>query len=175
MAYAFAIIRFAMLFPLGLSMELTPEVTYQRVEQTMGFDIIRTNFRITKFNRTCAVLNGTGELLIDLDNHYTFQIIFEHSRLGNNQFNRSPIRVPEQPVCEFMKGAYREFQYMFVNTTNYPQVGPEGLCPFPAGHYWNRNLVFDDTKVPPFMSEGFWRAILLFKGPSGTGLYANSD
>lgn len=70
MAYAFAI-RFAMIFPLALSMDLTPEITYQRVEQTMGFDIIRSNFRITKFNRTCAVLNGTAELLIDLDNHYT--------------------------------------------------------------------------------------------------------
>nr|XP_029733388.1 uncharacterized protein LOC109397173 [Aedes albopictus] len=164
-------IAFALLFPtaLALSLGIEPEITFQRIEQTMGYDIWHTHLRVTKFNRSCAIINGTGDIFVDLDNSYTLQIEFAHSRLGNNQFNISPFKIPEQPFCHFMNGTYREYQSMFVNRSNLPIVGPsEGLCPFPAGQYWNKNVMFDASQVPIAMPEGFWRVTLLVKRKSSS-------
>nr|XP_019564477.2 uncharacterized protein LOC109432589 [Aedes albopictus] len=165
MGYTLAI-AFALLLPaaLVLSINIEPEVTFQRTEQTMGYDIFHTRLRITKFNRTIAIINGTWDLFVDLDNNYMFQIEFAHSRLGNNQFNISPLKIPEQPFCHFLNGTFREHQSMFVNTANYPIVGPDGLCPFPAGHYWNRNMVFHPSQLPVAMPEGFWRVTIFVRG-----------
>nr|XP_029733202.1 uncharacterized protein LOC109432585 [Aedes albopictus] len=88
--------------------------------------------------------------------------------MGNNQFNLSPMRIPEQPFCQFLNGTYREYESIFDGTSNYPKVGSDGLCPFPAGHYWNRDLVFDVTKLPAVTPEGFWRVTMLLRGPTGT-------
>nr|XP_029733199.1 uncharacterized protein LOC109432591 [Aedes albopictus] len=91
------------------------------------------------------------------------------SRLGNNQFNMSPMKIPEQPICEFLNGTYRDYQYVFENTSNYPRVGEEGLCPFPAGHYWVKNLGFDATRLKVAFPEGFYRFIFVMTGqPNGS-------
>lgn len=71
MEYAFALIFVPALFSIGLSSGLEPELVLQRVEQTTGFEIIRSNIRVTKFNRTCAVVNGTLDFLVDMDNNIT--------------------------------------------------------------------------------------------------------
>ncbi|KXJ74502.1 hypothetical protein RP20_CCG013529 [Aedes albopictus] len=163
-------IAFALLLSVALvlSIDIEPEVTFQRIEQTMGFEIWHTHLRITKFNRTTAIINGTGDIFVDLDNSFTLRVEFAHSRLGNNQFNISPLRVPEQPLCQFLNGTYREYQSMFINHSNYPVIGPEGLCPFPAGHYWNKDVMFDVRNVPPTVPEGFWRATILLTGENST-------
>ncbi|KXJ80640.1 hypothetical protein RP20_CCG024213 [Aedes albopictus] len=170
MGYTLLGIAFAVLLPaaLVLSINIQPEVTFQRIEQTMGYDILLTRLRITKFNRTAATMNGTGDIFVNLDNSYMVNIEFAHSRLGNNQFNISPLKVPEQPFCHFLNGTYREYQSMFINASNYPIVGPDGLCPLPAGHYWNKNVMFDPSNVPVAMPEGFWRITLFVKGKTST-------
>nr|XP_029733307.1 uncharacterized protein LOC115269094 [Aedes albopictus] len=140
-----------------MSMELTPEITFQRFEQTMGFDILRSTYRVTKFNRTCAVLNGTMDVFEDLHNNTTVKLNIAYSRLGNNQFNISPMKIAEQPICDLLKGTYRENQYVFENVSNYPIVGEDGLCPFPAGHYWIKNMLFEANQLQAPFPEGFYR------------------
>ncbi|EAT33015.1 AAEL014731-PA [Aedes aegypti] len=145
MGLAFAIGILWLFPPVLLQQQKTPEIIFQRIEQTSGFDILTSNLRVTKFNRTCAVLNGTVDLLVDLDNSYTFQGNLAYSRLGNNQFNMSPMKVPEDPMCDFLNDTYREYQDVFEEKTNHPFIEPEGLCPFPAGLYWYKNLVVDGS------------------------------
>lgn len=92
----------------------------------------------------------------------------EYSRIGNNQFNISPMKIPQKPFCKFLNESYPDYEYIFEGKTNFPKVGSEGFCPVPAGHYWFRNVLFDATKVVSVAPEGFWRATMLFKGPMGT-------
>lgn len=64
-------VAFLGILPFLLSVDIQPEFVFQRTEQTKGFDIYRTKLRITKFNRTTAVLNGTVDVFVDLDNALT--------------------------------------------------------------------------------------------------------
>lgn len=45
---------------------------FDRYEMFNGTDFFNMEkFRVRKFNRTLSVMNGTGVLLVDLDNRYT--------------------------------------------------------------------------------------------------------
>lgn len=85
MEYLFGI-AFALLFPtaLALSLGIEPEITFQRIDQTMGFDLWHTHLRVTKFNRSCAIINGTGDIFVDLDNSYTVTTVY-HNASTNSQ------------------------------------------------------------------------------------------
>ncbi|XP_065091688.1 uncharacterized protein LOC135712672 [Ochlerotatus camptorhynchus] len=143
------------------------DVTFQRVQQTIGFDIMKSNLRITKLNRTCAVMNGTMNIFVNMDNRFTFQIKSAYSRLGNNQFNEYPMKIPEQPFCQFLNDSYRDYQELFKQTTNLPQVDSGGYCPLPAANYWFKHVVVKPKTMPQMIPEGYWRLTVLFTGPEG--------
>ncbi|EAT40519.1 AAEL007754-PA [Aedes aegypti] len=143
------------------------DVSFQRIEQTTGFDILNSSLRITKFNRTSAVLNGTIDILVDLDNDFTFQIKSAYSRLGNNQFNEYPYKIAEQAMCWALNDTFSEHQELFEGTTNFPQVGRDGLCPFPAGHYWFKHFIFKPETMPQMIPEGYWRLTFLIVEKGG--------
>ncbi|XP_040154319.1 uncharacterized protein LOC120895233 [Anopheles arabiensis] len=115
-------------------------------------------FRVRKFNRTLSVMNGTGVLLVDLDDRYTYGVHFARSAQGNNQFNAYPMKLAAKPFCEFVNVYYREYQHLFLKYTNLPFVPPEGLCPFPKGTYWAKDAHFDSSVIPVVVPEGLWRA-----------------
>ncbi|XP_055543719.1 uncharacterized protein LOC129729240 [Wyeomyia smithii] len=128
------------------------ELELQIFEQHYGHEVVNSSgLRVRKFNRTTPVLNGTFTILKNLTNNYKCSISIAYSRLGNNQFNDYPITWNEQPFCDMMKGSYRDYQYLFLNHSNLPQVPETGLCPFPAGTYWFKNAVFTSNFVPKFL------------------------
>ncbi|XP_065076508.1 uncharacterized protein LOC135700045 [Ochlerotatus camptorhynchus] len=143
------------------------DITFQRVEQTVGFDIMKSDLRITKLNRTCAVLNGTMNVFVDMDDRFTFQIKSAHSRLGNNQFNEYPMKIPEQQFCQFLNDTYREYQEIFEQTTNLPRIESDVPCPLPAEGYWFKHFVLKPETMPQMIPEGYWRLTALFTGPEG--------
>uniref|UniRef100_A0A182SKC0 Protein yellow n=1 Tax=Anopheles maculatus TaxID=74869 RepID=A0A182SKC0_9DIPT len=114
-------------------------------------------FRVRKFNRTISVMNGTGVLLVDLDNRYSYGVHFARSAQGNNQFNAYPMKLAAKPFCDFINVYYREYQHLFLKNTNLPFVPPEGLCPFPNGTYWAKDLHLDSSVIPVVVPEGLWR------------------
>ncbi|XP_053671497.1 uncharacterized protein LOC128721740 [Anopheles nili] len=114
-------------------------------------------FRVRKYNRTLSVMNGTGVLLVDLDNRYSYGFDFARSAQGNNQFNAYPMKLPSTPFCDFIKTYYREYQHLFLNKTNLPFVTEEGLCPFPKGTYWIKDAFIDSSVIPVVVPEGMWR------------------
>lgn len=80
----------------------------------------------------------------------------------------SPMKVPEDPMCDFLNDTYREYQDVFEEKTNHPFIEPEGLCPFPAGQYWYKNLVVDGSKLPYDFEEGYYRVTILITGVEST-------
>ncbi|KXJ75171.1 hypothetical protein RP20_CCG012206 [Aedes albopictus] len=149
------------------SLAMEGELILQRFEQTTGFNIFKADLRVTKLNRTCAVLNGTVDVFVDVDNNYLHQMKFAYSRLGNNQFVEYPMKIPSQRFCDYLNTTYREYQHLFKETSNIPQVGPEGLCPFPSGKYWVKNFTIQPGLVPDPFYDALWRmTVLLVRGKS---------
>ncbi|XP_062701254.1 uncharacterized protein LOC134285132 [Aedes albopictus] len=143
------------------------DVSIQRVEQTAGYDLVKSALRVTKFNRTCAVVNGTLDYLVDLDNSFSFQVKSAYSRLGNNQFNEYPLKIAEKPFCWAVNDTFREHQDLFEQTTNFPRVGKDWVCPVPAGQYWIKHFTFKPDTLPQVIPEGYWRLTLLLVGKDG--------
>ncbi|KXJ75034.1 hypothetical protein RP20_CCG012532 [Aedes albopictus] len=135
------------------------EVELDRFEQTAGFDLINTTgIRVRKFNRTIFVLDGSVDLFADCGDQYVFTLTWAYSRLGNNQFNEHPLKISKAKVCDILNGPYKDYQHLFKNYSNLPQVGKERFCPFPRGHYWMKNWAPDSGWVLPIVRSGYWRA-----------------
>ncbi|XP_065074195.1 uncharacterized protein LOC135698230 [Ochlerotatus camptorhynchus] len=130
----------------------------ERFEQELGFNLFNaTGIRVRKFNRTSWVMDGEGDLFVDIGNEYSFTVTAAFSRLGNNQFNQYPMKIAKQKVCNVLNKEYKEYQKYFVNWTNLPSVGDEWLCPFPKGHYWVKDFAPEGDWIPPVLYPGYWR------------------
>ncbi|KAL1384624.1 hypothetical protein pipiens_013005 [Culex pipiens pipiens] len=138
-------------------------VQLERIEQIGGEHMVNsTMVRVRKFNRTTFTMNGTGILLLDLDETYEANVKVAYSRLGNNQWNEYPMKIGQKNACQAMVEEYQQYQNVFINNTNLPRI-PEGtkkFCPIPKGTYWFRDLAPDASFVPPVVPAGYWRMTL---------------
>ncbi|EDS34707.1 conserved hypothetical protein [Culex quinquefasciatus] len=116
--------------------------------------------RIRKFNRTTPVINGSYDLAVDLDNNYEIGIVCSRSALGNNQYHLIPFKLSPMPVCNFIKKYAFDYQDIWQNKSNFPRVPAEGICPYPKGTYWVKDLALDSNLFPPVIPEGYYRCYL---------------
>ncbi|XP_041779715.1 uncharacterized protein LOC121597748 isoform X2 [Anopheles merus] len=75
------------------------KVTYESFEQTNGEHIMLCNLRVRKFNRTATVLNGTIHLFREARNDVQYKVDMFYSRLGNQQYNHLPMKLPSSGEC----------------------------------------------------------------------------
>ncbi|XP_058839861.1 uncharacterized protein LOC131695400 [Topomyia yanbarensis] len=156
--FCLALVLLNLLLVLESNNCFTTEVQFERFEQQLGFHL--TNFsglRVRKFNRTTWILDGDGEIFVDLTDEYQAAVSVAYSALGNNQWNEYPMKVSKSKFCSFINGAYKEYQPYFIYSTNLPSVGVDWLCPVPKGRYWVRNFAPDGDWIPSSVPSGYWR------------------
>ncbi|XP_017486206.1 PREDICTED: uncharacterized protein LOC108374722 [Rhagoletis zephyria] len=113
------------------------------------------------------LLNGTMTFGEDMaSDHFKYQIEIFNAPPGDNQFKRLPLGVPRTAICEGFKAYYGEFlQPSFIQeeNTNLPSMPKEGLCPFPKGEYWCKNLLLNTDAWPNQLPRGgeYWCKNLL--------------
>lgn len=90
-----------------------------------------SEFRVKKYNRTTYVIDWEFESYIELDETIFVQGEIFVSRMNNNQYTKTPFRIPKMNFCEFLKGPYaNHLMQNLKNVSNLPQFERnEPRCP----------------------------------------------
>lgn len=117
--------------------------------------VMDCTLRVRKVNRTTAALNGTIILHKDLDGSYETFIEVFHSPLGNNQFNRYPMKIGPLGFCEFMRTFWGDYQpYLAKYVTN---LAEPDECPMRARTLIFRDLQLEAEMFPRYVPTGLWK------------------
>uniref|UniRef100_A0A182MVE4 Uncharacterized protein n=1 Tax=Anopheles culicifacies TaxID=139723 RepID=A0A182MVE4_9DIPT len=130
----------------------------ENFEQTHGQDVLWMEIRARKYNRTTTVVNGTIHMYQEGTNDYQFNLDIFFSRLGNQQYNHLPIKLPSVDICDFIDYIYKNYPgYMslFIN-------GPkEGECPIKVRDIHVLDVEFPKHAIPQIiMREGYYKAVV---------------
>ncbi|XP_058056789.1 uncharacterized protein LOC131208157 [Anopheles bellator] len=136
---------------------LAVQMMFEDFVQTLGQEEVLFNLRVRKYNRTLAVLNGTVDFLTSLTKPVQFRADFFHSRLGNQQFNHYPMKLPTQGVCDFWDLLYERYPEQLAKLVNPP---PKGECPVARRQMHVLDLAFPPEVIPPVVPKGLWKAVL---------------
>lgn len=139
-------------------------------------------FRIAKLNRTMHVFNAEMDFLTDVDQFHSMEFTFYYNRLNNNQYSKTLMRIPKQVLCRVLEKFRPFLSVLSETTTNFYQADGKS-CPmkkvirfanthfFPnrmcfnwmllQGHYYLRNLVIDNNKVPSVFASGNWKTEII--------------
>lgn len=98
-------------------------------------------FRIAKFNHTAYALNADGDIFTDVDQNFDIEINFYYNRMNNNQYIRSPLRVPKGSLCNTIEKYYRTYVMKYIQDySNLPQYEPPAtFCPLKQVNSMNYN------------------------------------
>ncbi|KAL1397476.1 hypothetical protein pipiens_009732 [Culex pipiens pipiens] len=111
--------------------------------------MIDCNLRVRKINRTTAALTGNLTFNVDLGRDIETSVDFYHSALGNNQFNKYPMKIGPMSLCDYLEhlwGDYRGYVVGFV--PNVPEVGE---CPLTRRTLLVNDLILDPRIFPPYV------------------------
>jgi hypothetical protein len=110
-----------------------------KIELHNGTELVSFDgLRVKRFNRTVYVIDGNLEVHRDFDQNWDVQMDVWRSKLGNNQYDLTPMRVPRQNTCEFIKNVYKDKMYpSFKISSNFPEFEEEVNCPFPKVAFFN--------------------------------------
>ncbi|XP_050072348.1 uncharacterized protein LOC126560431 [Anopheles maculipalpis] len=130
-------------------------VMFESFVQEAGFEIALFNIRVRKFNRTLSVVNGSVVVHDWVNNSLVFSLDLFHSRLGNQQFNHYPMKLPSSGCCNFIDHVHDYYGEYFESVENFPA---EGECPFSPRTINVYNIAFPKDVVPLVMPRGLWKA-----------------
>uniref|UniRef100_A0A182MF01 MD-2-related lipid-recognition domain-containing protein n=1 Tax=Anopheles culicifacies TaxID=139723 RepID=A0A182MF01_9DIPT len=135
---------------------LNVELTLENFEQTLGKESFWLDLRVRKYNRTASVINGTVFVYVDATNDYQCDLDIFYSRLGNQQFNHMPLKLPSAGVCDFIDNLYERYPKEMTILVNGPK---KGECPVTPREIYIQDALFPADMVPKHLIK-----IGLYKG-----------
>ncbi|XP_052898284.1 uncharacterized protein LOC128305044 [Anopheles moucheti] len=136
------------------------KVVFENFVQESGYEYGTFDIRVRKFNRTVTSLNGSVFLHQWIDNSIVFSLDLFHSRLGNQQFNHYPMKLPSSGTCDFLDNLQSTYGEYLGPLKNIPAIGE---CPFSPRTIDVIDYVFPSEPVPKVMPRGLWKALLTGK------------
>uniref|UniRef100_A0A2M4CK66 Uncharacterized protein n=1 Tax=Anopheles darlingi TaxID=43151 RepID=A0A2M4CK66_ANODA len=130
---------------------------YETAGQTLGKEYLWFDFRVRKYNSTLAVLNGTVHLMHQHDNTLRFSFDLFHSRLGNQQFNHYPMKLPTQGLCDLISTLYENFPDQLAKLKNVPA---KDECPISARQFHLKDDPIPADLFPPVFPRGLWKGVI---------------
>ncbi|XP_035907280.1 uncharacterized protein LOC118510002 [Anopheles stephensi] len=130
-------------------------LAFENFEQTFGEDSMLCDARVRKFNRTTSVLNGTFHIFHDTSKDVQYQLDMYYSRLGNQQYNLLPMKIPSAGICDFVNNLYSVYPEMTELFINFP---PRYQCPIRARQMFVLDREFPSEIWPMVMRKvGLWK------------------
>uniref|UniRef100_A0A182MA14 Uncharacterized protein n=1 Tax=Anopheles culicifacies TaxID=139723 RepID=A0A182MA14_9DIPT len=138
------------------------KVVFENFVQLSGFDIVLMDLRVRKYNRTMTVLNGSFIVLNTINNSVEVGTNGTKlpSRLGNQQFNHYPMKLPSSGCCDFLDNLQISYQKQVSVIENLPAIGE---CPFAPRHVNMIDFAFPQEVVSRVMPRGLWKALVTAK------------
>lgn len=102
-------------------------------------------------------LNGTLKVLEPLnDKNCAMEIKISNDASGDGNYKTLPFGYKKSDCCTIFKKVYPTYiQGSVENRSNLVHVeNDEGLCPYPAGEYWLKNIEVDTTNWPNQLPRG---------------------
>ncbi|XP_038116652.1 uncharacterized protein LOC6039479 [Culex quinquefasciatus] len=133
------------------------QVMFDSVNFFNSSGLMELNARVRKINRTTAALSGNFVQNVDMDTNFNGLIELHHSPLGNNQFNRYPMKLGPINLCAFLDTHWSDYyKYIVIYIPNVPK---QGECPMTARTYPINDWIMDAEMFPPYVPTGLWKMI----------------
>lgn len=118
------------------------------------------DFRNLKIVGRDGLLNGTINIIEPLDDEAcSMEMELASSPTGDGNFKTLPFGYKKSDCCQMFKKIYPVYvQPSLVDKSDMPHVEEdEGLCPFPAGEYWFKDVKLDTESWPKQVPRGIVR------------------
>ncbi|XP_001847417.2 uncharacterized protein LOC6037511 [Culex quinquefasciatus] len=119
------------------------QVTFERLQQLSGADVANfTQLRLLGTPGSLQTVNGSWELLQDLDNSWMYSVRVLYIPPRGQAFQQVPLPSRTIGVCDLLaKAAYKSFWDQHQYSTNYPDPkNRSAICPFSSGAYFLRSV-----------------------------------
>ncbi|XP_040168271.1 uncharacterized protein LOC120903112 [Anopheles arabiensis] len=133
------------------------KVVFENFKQLTGHDIVECDIRVRKFNRTMTVLNGSFILQTWINDSIELSVDLFHSRLGNQQFNHYPMKLPSCGCCSFFDNLQTTYGKQTKTISNLPAIGE---CPISPRTVDLIDFAFPQEVVSQVMPRGLWKALV---------------
>uniref|UniRef100_A0A182PLC5 Uncharacterized protein n=1 Tax=Anopheles epiroticus TaxID=199890 RepID=A0A182PLC5_9DIPT len=133
------------------------EILFEQFEQFSGFVMVDMQLRVRKFNRTMTTLNGTIFIRQPISNEVVFQTELFQSRLGNQQFNHYPAKLPTCGFCDFFDNLHNMYEEHISDIVNVPR---QNECPVQVREAHILDKRFPSSVLPPVCPPGLWKIVI---------------
>ncbi|XP_001848759.2 uncharacterized protein LOC6039088 [Culex quinquefasciatus] len=131
--------------------------------------MVECSARVRKVNRTTAALYGKFVLNTDIDSSFNGAVEVHHSPLGNNQFNRYPMKIGPVGFCEFLNDFWGDYYDSIVPYM--PNIMKPRECPVSPRTIPINDWIMDPKMLPKYVPTGLWKVITMLKSEQKKQFY----
>lgn len=109
------------------------ELDLDRIVLVNGTDFMKfIGLRVKRFNKTVFALQGKVKVEQNFDKTWSVSMDVWRSKLNNNQWEMTPMKVAQQTACSFIDNVYKpQMQDDLRNVSTFPYYNKgDPTCPF---------------------------------------------